>query len=67
MSQVDPHIFVIFGGTGDLAERKLIPALYRLIEGEEVGDRCVVLGVSRKDVGDAGYREWTREALVTAG
>jgi glucose-6-phosphate 1-dehydrogenase len=67
VSQVDPHIFVIFGGTGDLAERKLIPSLYRLIEGEEVGDRCVVLGVSRKDVGDEGYREWTRKALVTAG
>ncbi|HEX6146472.1 MAG TPA: glucose-6-phosphate dehydrogenase [Acidimicrobiia bacterium] len=67
MSQVDPHIFVIFGGTGDLAERKLIPSLYRLIDGEEVGDRCVVLGVSRRDLGDEGYREWTRKALATAG
>jgi glucose-6-phosphate 1-dehydrogenase len=67
VSQVDPHIFVIFGGTGDLAERKLLPSLYRLIAGEEVGDRCVVLGVSRKDLGDEGYREWTRQALERAG
>ena len=67
MSQVDPHVFVIFGGTGDLAERKLIPSLYRLITDEEVGDRCVVLGVSRQEVGDAAYRDWAREALVESG
>ena len=67
MPHVDPHIFVIFGGTGDLAERKLIPSLYRLIASEEVGERCVVLGVSRKDLGDERYREWIRQALVAAG
>jgi glucose-6-phosphate 1-dehydrogenase len=67
MTPVDPHIFVIFGGTGDLAERKLIPSLYRLIAGEEVGERCVVLGVSRKDLGDERYREWTRQTLAAAG
>ena len=66
-SQVDPHIFVIFGGTGDLAQRKLIPSLYRLIRDEQAGDRCVVLGVSRQEVGDAAYREWAIEALVAAG
>jgi glucose-6-phosphate 1-dehydrogenase len=67
MSKVDPHVFVIFGGTGDLAQRKLIPSLYRLIRDEEAGDRCVVLGVSRQAVGDAAYREWALEALVASG
>ncbi|MGH8873074.1 MAG: glucose-6-phosphate dehydrogenase [Acidimicrobiia bacterium] len=67
MSQVDSHLFVIFGGTGDLAQRKLIPSLYRLIAEEEVGDRCLVLGVSRQDVGDEGYRDWAESALVAAG
>jgi glucose-6-phosphate 1-dehydrogenase len=67
MSEVDPHLFVIFGGTGDLAHRKLIPSLFRLVTGELVGERCVVLGVGRRDIGDTGYREWTREALVATG
>ncbi len=48
MTKVDPHVFVIFGGTGDLAQRKLIPSLYRLIRDEGAGDHCVVLGVSRR-------------------
>jgi glucose-6-phosphate 1-dehydrogenase len=67
MIPVDPHIFVIFGGTGDLAERKLIPSLYRLIAGEALGERCVVLGVSRKELGNDRYREWTRQTLAAAG
>lgn len=67
MSKVDPHVFVVFGGTGDLAQRKLIPSLYRLIRNEEAGDRCVALGVSRQGVGDAAYREWAIEALVANG
>ena len=66
-SQVDPHVFVIFGGTGDLAQRKLIPSLYRLITDHEVRDRCVVIGVSRREVGDAAYRDWAKEALVESG
>lgn len=67
MTEVDPHLFVIFGGTGDLAQRKLIPSLYRLIREEEVSDKCVVLGVARKDTDDEAYRKWTREALLAAG
>ena len=31
MTEVDRHLFVIFGGMGDLARRKLIPSLQRLI------------------------------------
>jgi glucose-6-phosphate 1-dehydrogenase len=65
--KVDPHVFVIFGGTGDLAERKLLPSLFRLISEEEAGDRCVVLGVSRQEVGDAGYRDWARSVLEQSG
>ncbi|MGH8951255.1 MAG: glucose-6-phosphate dehydrogenase [Acidimicrobiia bacterium] len=67
MSQVDPHLFVIFGGTGDLAQRKLIPSLYRLIGEESMGDGCVILGVSRQELGDEGYRDWAEKALVDAG
>ncbi|MGH8916195.1 MAG: glucose-6-phosphate dehydrogenase [Acidimicrobiia bacterium] len=67
MIEVDPHLFVIFGGTGDLAHRKLLPSLYRLISDEQMGERCVVLGVARQDMTDQAYRKWGVEALVANG
>ena len=67
MPDVEPHLFVIFGGTGDLAESKLIPSLYRLVAGEGAADRSVVLGVSRHDIGDEAYRKWTLDALEAGG
>ncbi|MFO8098180.1 MAG: hypothetical protein R6T83_01000, partial [Salinibacter sp.] len=47
MSQIEPHLFLIFGATGDLTKRKLIPALYELMQHEDVAQRCVVLGAAR--------------------
>lgn len=67
MSHVEPHLFVIFGATGDLARRKLIPSLYTLISEEQVRGSCVVLGVARQDLGDEGYRRWVEEALAESG
>jgi len=61
------HIFVIFGGTGDLARRKLIPSLWSLITETEIGDGCVVLGVGSRNMDDDDYRAWTRDALLDAG
>ncbi|MGK7312913.1 MAG: glucose-6-phosphate dehydrogenase [Candidatus Longimicrobiales bacterium M2_2A_002] len=64
---MDPHLFVIIGATGDLTERKLLPALARgLVRDRSV--ESVVLGLARStDMDDAGYREWSREALASAG
>jgi glucose-6-phosphate 1-dehydrogenase len=67
MAEVEQHIFVIFGGTGDLASRKLIPALYRLITENGIADRCIVLGVAPPDMDDDAYRVWTRDALRESG
>jgi glucose-6-phosphate 1-dehydrogenase len=48
--------FVVFGGTGDLAMRKLLPSLYlRDTDGQLPGDFRVI-GVSRSGLGTAGYR-----------
>ena len=58
------HLFVVFGATGDLARRKLLPAIYRFETeaGSEAGWR--VLGVARStEYDDASYRVWAREAL----
>ena len=67
MSEVDRHVFVIFGGTGDLARRKLIPSLYRLITANGIADRCILLGVAPTDLDDAAYRTWARSALEKTG
>ena len=58
-------LFVIFGGAGDLARRKLLPALSQLASREELGCRHV-LGLSREPMGDAGYRDIAKAALGAA-
>ena len=67
MAEPERHLFVIFGGTGDLARRKLIPSLYRLITESGIAERCVLLGVAPSDLDDESYRAWTRAALLEFG
>jgi glucose-6-phosphate 1-dehydrogenase len=64
---IDPHVFVIFGATGDLTRRKLIPALYHLMQRREIADRCHVLGAARSDWSDDEFRSVARDALRDAG
>jgi glucose-6-phosphate 1-dehydrogenase len=65
---VDPHIFVVMGGRGDLMARKLLPALYHLANQGHIGERCVVLGVGRSGgISDEDYRGWARDKLAAAG
>jgi len=45
-----PLLLVIFGITGDLAQRKLLPALYQLARAEELPEQLRIVGVSRRDV-----------------
>ncbi len=52
-----PCVLVIFGGSGDLAQRKLIPALYNLAEEGLLPEQFAILGVGSTDLGDHGYRE----------
>lgn len=63
-----PHLFVIFGATGDLTMRKLVPALCHLARQDLLPANWAVLGVSRsKDVDDARFRARTREAMAEQG
>ncbi|HTP53957.1 MAG TPA: glucose-6-phosphate dehydrogenase [Thermoplasmata archaeon] len=52
---VGPHLFVVLGATGDLMQRKLLPALYRLRERREFPAGSVVLGVARRPMDDASF------------
>jgi glucose-6-phosphate 1-dehydrogenase len=64
----EPNLFVIFGGTGDLARRKLLPALARLVATEALGPDSHVLGVARdRSHADDSFRELARAALAEAG
>ena len=60
---VDPFDCVVFGGSGDLAERKLLPALYhRQIEGQFL-EPTRIIGASRSPLSDEEYRAFARESL----
>ncbi len=68
MDAPDQSLLIIFGATGDLAGRKLLPALYRLSRQNALGEHFRILGISRNpDMDDAGFRAWTAEALERAG
>ncbi len=60
---VGPALMVIFGGAGDLARRKLLPALCNLREAGLLGDGFGVLATATRPLDDASFREQTREAV----
>ena len=53
---VEPCTLVIFGGSGDLAKRRLIPALYNLLLDGLMPSNYVVLGLGRKPMSDDEFR-----------
>ncbi|MBI5867069.1 MAG: glucose-6-phosphate dehydrogenase [candidate division Zixibacteria bacterium] len=57
----DPCVLVIFGITGDLAKRKLIPALYNLMVGGSLPRRFAVMGLGRTEMSTPELRERLRE------
>jgi glucose-6-phosphate 1-dehydrogenase len=68
VSKPPPHLFVIFGGTGDLTARKLLPAIHELAELGHLGDDVCFLAVARSaDHDDASYRGWVKRSLGDAG
>jgi glucose-6-phosphate 1-dehydrogenase len=57
--------FTVFGGTGDLALRKLLPALYQREREDQLPADTRIIGVSRSTYDDAGYRDLVLEGLRT--
>ncbi|WP_394750620.1 glucose-6-phosphate dehydrogenase [Spongiimicrobium salis] len=57
MSTTTNQILVIFGASGDLTARKLIPSLFNLYRGKHLSKNFVVLGVSRSDMTDLEFRK----------
>src|ERR671932_1615550 len=63
----DPLALVIFGATGDLAHRKLVPALYSLATSNLLPEKLAVVGFARSWREEDEFRRGLRDALVAAG
>src|SRR5437660_1309033 len=59
----DACALVLFGATGDLSHRKLLPALYRLHTQGLLPERCALVAFARRDKTDADFRNDVRDAL----
>src|SRR5678815_2386186 len=55
---------VIFGGGGDLAHRKLLPALYNLHVDGLLPKQMAIVGVGRKAMTDEAYREFAKDGVT---
>ncbi|WP_210464202.1 glucose-6-phosphate dehydrogenase [Rufibacter roseolus] len=67
MKQVNkavPTIVVIFGGTGDLTKRKLLPAFYNLSLAGWLPDEFAIIGLGRSEFSDPDYRTHLYEGLT---
>ena len=59
-----PCVMIIFGASGDLTSRKLIPALYSLAHDDLLPDRFVVVGYGRTEMTSKQFRQQMREAVA---
>jgi glucose-6-phosphate 1-dehydrogenase len=59
----EPTLFFIFGGTGDLTSRKLIPALYNLFLDKWMPKQFAIVGIGRTDFGDSKFRDQLAEEV----
>ena len=63
MTKPDHHILVIFGASGDLTYRKLIPALFDLFVQDLLPNQSAILGVSRTNLTDEAFRDKMKEGI----
>ena len=59
----EPFAFVIFGGSGDLSRRKLIPALYHLADLGYMPEKFAAVGTSRSAMTDESFRDFVSSAI----
>jgi glucose-6-phosphate 1-dehydrogenase len=63
MSKPDNQILVIFGASGDLTKRKLIPALYALEVQNLLPEKFAIVGASRSEMSDENFRDAMKQGL----
>jgi glucose-6-phosphate 1-dehydrogenase len=65
--KADPCVVVIFGVTGDLSKRKLVPALYNLMADGSLPDKISIVGISRSNISADEMRARFRESTAQLG
>src|SRR5579872_4811300 len=63
VSLADPCTIVIFGASGDLTRRKLIPALFELAACQSLARRFAIIGFARSEMSDAAFQDSAAEAV----
>jgi glucose-6-phosphate 1-dehydrogenase len=63
----EPCAVVLFGATGDLAHRKLVPALFNLARGGNLPSECAIVGFARRNWTDDDLRAEYKKTLAKAG
>ena len=61
---VDPFDLIIFGGTGDLARRKILPGLFRRFRDGQIPKATRIIGAARGEMDDAAFRAFVAKALA---
>jgi glucose-6-phosphate 1-dehydrogenase len=61
---VQPFDYVVFGATGDLTKRKLIPALYHRFMDGQFDEQSRIIGASRSKLSDADFQKVARDAIA---
>jgi glucose-6-phosphate 1-dehydrogenase len=62
-SVAKPQCFVLFGATGDLAKRKIFPALFALFLDKKLPSRFCIVGLGRKNNTDEEFRKYVEDRL----
>jgi glucose-6-phosphate 1-dehydrogenase len=58
-----PFVIVIFGATGDLAQHKLLPALFNLYKNKQMGEKFYIVGFARREFSDEQYAHMLGDEL----
>ncbi|MGG0288752.1 glucose-6-phosphate dehydrogenase, partial [Peribacillus butanolivorans] len=62
---MDSVTFVLFGATGDLAKRKIFPALYSLFLDKKMPNSFSVIGLGRREWSDESFQKHVKESIQT--
>lgn len=66
--QVERHLFVVLGATGDLTARKLLPAIYHLNADGLLQKKCIFLGTGRRTgLGESDFRPMAMRMIESSG
>ncbi len=57
-------VLVVFGATGDLMSRKIVPSLFHMFEKDQLPENFSVIGVARRDLSDEDFRSLIKESVA---